>query len=248
MSAPTIQATRPRTRFAQSPSERPEAPPLNSGDRLSRAEFRRRYEAHPEIKKAELIEGRVYVPSPVRHRPHGRPHRDLVTWLGVYNASTPGVDGSDNGTVQLDYENEPQPDTFLRLEPKHGGKSHVTEDDYIEGPPELVVEVAASSAAYDLHEKRRSYQRSGIQEYLVAQVYEQRVDWFVLREGVYEPLAPDEHGVLRSEVFPGLWLQPAALWAADIAGLLKVLQEGLASPEHAAFVERLQAAAEASSS
>lgn len=246
MSAPAIQATRPRTRFAKSPARRTEAPPLNSGDRLSRAEFRRRYEAHPEIKKAELIEGRVYVPSPVRFEQHSSPHGDLVTWLGVYRASTPGVRGGDNGTVQLDYENEPQPDTFLRLEPAHGGKSRVTEDDYIEGPPELVVEVAASSAAYDLHEKRRAYQRSGIQEYLVAQVYEQRVDWFALREGVYEPLAPDERGVLRSEVFPGLWLQPAALWAADIAGLLAVLQEGLASPEHAAFVERLQAAADAS--
>ncbi len=240
MSAPPIEAARRRRISAAAPPSRPGVPPLNPGDHLSRAEFERRYEAHPEIKKAELIEGRVYMPSPVRHPDHGRPHRDLVTWLGVYNAATPGVDGSDNGTVRLDYENEPQPDTFLRLQTTHGGRSHLTEDRYIEGPPELVVEVAASSASYDLHEKLRAYQRNGIQEYLVAQMYEQRVDWFALREGVYEPLEPDEQGVLRSEVFPGLWLQPSTLWAADIAGLLAVLQEGIASPEHTAFAERLR--------
>jgi Uma2 family endonuclease len=147
---------------------------------------------------------------------------------------------ADSPTVRLDGENEPQPDVLLRLKPEHGGRSRITEDDYLEGPPELIVEIATSSAAYDLHAKKRAYQRNGIQEYLVAQAYEQRVDWFVLREGVYEALAPDEAGVLRSEVFPGLWLQPAALWTGDLAAMLAVLQEGLASPEHAAFVARLR--------
>jgi Uma2 family endonuclease len=142
--------------------------------------------------------------------------------------------------VRLDFDNEPQPDAFLRLEPEQGGRSRITEDDYLEGPPELVVEIAASSAAYDLNDKKWAYQRNGVQEYLAVQVYEQQVDWFVLREGLYEPLVPDEAGVLRSEVFPGLWLQPAALWSGDLAGLLGVLQEGLASPEHAAFIARLQ--------
>jgi len=133
-----------------------------------------------------------------------------------------------------------QPDALLRLEPEHGGRSHVTEDDYLEGPPELIVEIAASSAAYDLHVKRRVYARSGVQEYLAVQMYEQRVDWFILREGVYETLTLDEDGVLRSEVFPGLWLQPAALWSGDLATMLAVLQEGLASSEHAAFLARLR--------
>lgn len=243
MSAPTVTAARPRWWPAEVPAGRPEVPPLSPGDHLSRSEFERIYAAHPEIKKAELVEGRVYIPSPVTHPDHGRPHRDLVTWLGVYNAATPGVDGSDNATVRLDYDNEPQPDTFLRLETAQGGRSRLTPDRYIEGPPELVVEVAATSKSYDLNEKLRAYQRNGVQEYLVAQVYEQQVTWFALREGVYEPLAPDGSGILRSEVFPGLWLQPAALWAADIAGLLAVLQQGLASPEHAAFVERLRAPA-----
>jgi len=215
-------------------------PPLNPGDRLSRAEFERRHQAHPEIKKAELVEGVVYMSTPVRFEEHGRPHSNIVAWLGVYCAATPGTSVGDNATVRLDFENEVQPDALLRLEPEHGGRSHVTEDDYLEGPPELIVEIAASSAAYDLHVKRRVYARSGVQEYLAVQMYEQQVDWFVLHEGVYETLTPDEDGVLRSEVFPGLWLQPVALWSGDLARMLVVLQEGLASPEHAAFLARLR--------
>lgn len=222
-----------------------ELPPLNSGDRLSRAEFERRYQAHPEIKKAELIEGVVYVPSPVRAEHHADPHFNMITWLGVYCSATPGLIGSDNATVRLDLENEPQPDILLRLEPGLGGRVLVTEDDYLEGPPELIVEIAASSASYDLHDKRRAYARNGVREYLVIQTYEKRVDWFVLRESGYESLAADEKGILRSEFFPGLWIQPAALWSGDLATMLAVLQEGLASPEHAAFVEQLSARGQA---
>ncbi len=242
MSSESIQIIdRPRTTPARpQPVQPKEPPPLNTGDHLTRAEFERRYLAHPEIKKAELIEGVVYVPTPVRYQQHGNPHFDVITWMGTYSAATFGVLGADNSTLLLDLENEPQPDALLRLEPEVGGRSHITEDDYLEGPPELVAEVAASSAAYDLHAKRRVYARNGVQEYLAVQVYEQRIDWFALREGVYEPLAPDENGVLRSEVFPGLWLLPAAFWAGNLAAMLAVLQEGLASPDHAAFVAHLQ--------
>jgi Uma2 family endonuclease len=241
MSVQSVQTiSKLRRRAYPQPVPSPVPPPLNAGDRLSRAEFERRYQAHPEIKKAELIEGVVYMPTPVRFEQHGRPHSDVIGWLSVYRATTPGVSVGDNATVRLDFENEVQPDALLRLEPEHGGHSHVTEDDYLAGPPELIVEIAASSAAYDLHVKRRVYARNGVQEYLAVQMYEQRVDWFILREGVYETLTPDEDGVLRSEVFPGLWLQPTALWSGDLAAMLAVLQEGLASPEHAAFLSRLR--------
>ncbi len=219
--------------------------PLESGDRLSRAEFERRYQAHPEIRKAELIEGVVYMPSPTRFEKHGSPHFDVITWMGTYRAVTPGVKGSDNSTIRLDFENEPQPDALLRLESAVGGQSSITDDDYLEGPPELVVEIAASSASYDMHDKRRVYARNGVSEYLVIQMYEQKVDWFILREGVYEALEADENGILRSEVFSGLWLQPATLWSGDLALMLAVLQEGLASQEHATFVEALKERAEA---
>ena len=209
-------------------------PPLNAGDQLTRAEFERRYLAHPNIKKAELIEGVVYMPSPIHLTKHAQPHYNIIAWLGVYGASTPGVLGANEATVRLDNENEVQPDALLYR--TQDGRAQVSEDDYLAGPPELVVEIAASSAAYDLHVKRRVYQRAGVQEYLALQVYEQRADWFVLREGVYETLAADESGVLRSAAFPGLWLSVPAFWAGDLAAMLATLQAGLASPEHTAFV------------
>jgi len=219
-------------------------PPLETGDHLSRAEFERRYEASPEIKKAELIEGVVYMATPVRFEQHGRPHIRIITWLGMYEASTPGVAAADNTTVRLDNDNEPQPDALLRLEPALGGQSRIGKDDYVEGPPELIVEIAASSAAYDLHSKRRVYQRCGVQEYLVVQMYEQWVDWFVLRDGVYEPLEADEAGILRSKTFPGLWLDAEALLTGDLAAVLAVLGEGMASEEHAAFIAQLRGGAQ----
>jgi Uma2 family endonuclease len=229
-----------RPKQTPQPPSTHETPPLNSGDRLSRAEFERRYQAHPEIGKAELVEGVVYVSSPTQYEKHADPHFNIISWLGVYRAATPGVEGGDNATLRLDLENEPQPDAVLRLSPEAGGRSSVAEDDYLEGVPELIVEISGSSASYDLHDKRRAYARNGVPEYLVIQTYERRVDWFVLREGTYESLEGDENGVLRSEQFPGLWLQPAALWKSDLAQLLALLQEGLASQEHAAFLKQLQ--------
>ncbi len=230
----------PALTIPRSPTKITSAPPLNAGDRLSRAEFERRYHAMPDVNKAELIEGIVHMPSPVHFLQHGQPHSDIIGWLTLYRAATPGVVVGDNATVRLDNENEVQPDALLRLEPALGGRSRVTEDDYLAGPPELIVEIAVSSAAYDLHSKRRVYARNGVQEYLVAQAYEQRVDWFVLRESVYELLQPDTAGILRSAVFPGLWLPVDALWQGDLAAMLRTLQEGLVSPEHAVYVAELQ--------
>ena len=215
------------------------APPLNNGDRLTRAEFERIYAAHPEIKKAELIEGVVYMPSPARYRQHGKPHFHSISWLGVYSAATPGVEGGDNATLRLDFENEPQPDALLRLPPEYGGSSQVGEDGYLEGTPELILEVSASSASYDLNQKKRVYARNGVPEYIVYLDYEQRVVWHVLRAGVYEEQQPDEDRVLKSERFPGLWLLPDALLAGDLSRVLETLQQGLALPEHKTFCAAL---------
>jgi Uma2 family endonuclease len=214
-------------------------PPLQAGDRLSRAEFERRYAAMPHLKKAELIEGVVYMPSPVTRR-HAGPHFDLITWLGTYRVRTPGVEGGDNATVRLDLDNEPQPDAFLRIPAEAGGRSRL-EDDYVTGPPELVAEVAATSASYDLHDKLNAFRRNGVQEYVVWRTIDKAVDWFVLREGRYERLAPHAD-VYKSEVFPGLWLDAGALLAGDMARVLAVLSEGIATPEHQSFLERLRTA------
>jgi Uma2 family endonuclease len=219
-------------------------PPLENGDHLSRAEFERRYDAMPHLKKAELIEGVVYVPSPVRHPQHGEPHAHVITWLGVYKAATPGTGVGDNSTARLDLENEPQPDALLLIKPAWGGRSRLTPDGFIEGAPELVSEVAASSVSYDLHNKLKVYQRNGVQEYIVWRVEDRAIDWFALRDSRYELLTADPQGIIRSQVFPGLWLDWAALVNDDLGAVLVVLQRGLTSPEHAAFVARLKTAGE----
>ena len=213
--------------------------PLESGDRLTRYEFERRYAAMPQVKKAELIEGVVYMPSPVRFTSHAEPHSWIIGWLAVYCATTPGVTLGDNATVRLDMDNEVQPDALLRLEPAVGGRSRISEDDYVKGSPELVFEIAATSAAYDLHAKFNAYRRNRVQEYAVWRVYEKRVDWWEWREGRYEPLQPDDDGVIRSRVFPGLHLAVEALLEGDLAQVLAVLQGGLETEAHAAFVARL---------
>ncbi|MEZ4707703.1 MAG: Uma2 family endonuclease [Caldilineaceae bacterium] len=214
-------------------------PPLNSGDFLTRSEFERRYHAHPELKKAELIEGIVYMPSPVSAKLHGDPHFNLITWLGVYGANVPGLRGSDNATLRLDNINDPQPDALLRFDAAQGGRSRLDAEGYLEGPVEFVLEVAASSASYDMNQKKAVYARHGIQEYLVVLTHEQRVAWFVLRDGGYAEIVADADGVLRSETLPGLWLKEAAIWENDLAGLLATVQHGLAAPEHAAFLQSL---------
>jgi Uma2 family endonuclease len=214
----------------------PRIPPLQAGDHLTRDEFERRYRAMPHVHRAELIEGVVYMPSPVSAADHGEPHFDLVTWLGVYRARTPHVRGGDNSTLRLDLDNEPQPDGYLRLVEEHGGQARLV-DGYVTGAPELVVEVAASSASYDLHEKLNAYRRNGVREYVVWRVWDEVIDWLVLRQGRYEPLAPVD-GVFRSEVFPGLWLDAAAVIRGDLARVLEVLQQGLASREHAEFIRK----------
>ena len=212
--------------------------PLENGDRLTRCEFERRYTARPDIRKAELIEGVVHVPSPVRARGHAGPVGVVTTWLVTYGASTPGVSVLVDATVRLDRDNEPQPDVLLRMDSEDGGQSRLSADDYVEGPPELIVEVAASSAAYDLHDKLRVYRRNGVLEYVVWRVHDRAVDWFVLADDEYRPQVPDAHGVLHSPNFPGLRLAVDALLAGDVTGVLSALQAGPGTPEHAAFAAR----------
>ncbi len=222
-------------------------PPLENGDRLTRVEFERRYNAMPELKRAELIEGVVHMPSPVRLERHAEQHGDLMTWLGTYRLHTPGVRFGDNATVRLDADNEPQPDAVVFLDPRLGGQATLDADGYLEGAPELVAEVTASTVSIDLGPKMHVYRRTQVREYVVWRVQDRAIDWFVLREGQYERLTPDEAGVYRSEVFPGLWLDPAALLAGDLVRVHQVLQQGLASPEHVQFVAGLRQRAAGSS-
>ncbi|BAZ31920.1 hypothetical protein NIES4074_43930 [Cylindrospermum sp. NIES-4074] len=213
--------------------------PLENGDRLSRHEFERRYAASPDVKKAELIEGVVYVASPLRFERHAEPHGELMVWLGIYKISTPGIKLGIEPTIRLDQDNEPQPDGVLLIDEKLGGNAHLTEDDYIEGAPELVIEISASSAAYDLHDKKKAYRRNGIQEYIVWRILENQLDWFQLRESEYVSLEPDADGIIKSQIMPGLWLAVPSLLSRDMVKVLAVLQDGLNSPEHGEFLKQL---------
>jgi Uma2 family endonuclease len=211
---------------------------LVAGDRLSRPEFERRYEAMPQLKKAELIEGVVYIPSPILID-HGEAQGTILGWLMNYGVATPGVQYAGNASVRLDLDNEVQPDALLRLHTRAGGQSRISRKRFIDGTPELMVEIAISSASYDLHDKLKVYRRNGVQEYLVWRVLDEAIDWFSLTEGEYQPLPASADGIVRSRVFPGLWLAVPALLQGDLAAALAALQDGLRSPEHATFVANL---------
>lgn len=218
------------------PSSELSVPRLESGDSLTRAEFERRYAATPEKFKAELIEGVVYVASPVRIF-HGRPHAALMAWLTPYWIATPGVDIADNTTTRLDLDNEPQPDALLRIE--IGGTSTISEDGYIEGAPELVAEIATSSAAIDLSAKKKVYRRNGVQEYLVWQTFDNQLSWFRLQHEDYQLIEPDSDEIIRSSVFPGLWLVVPELLKGNMMQVMNGLQAGLATKEHQVFIQEL---------
>jgi Uma2 family endonuclease len=163
-----------------------------------------------------------------------------VTWLGTYAAFTPGTRSGIEPTVRLDLDNEPQPDIVLLLDEALGGQSHLTEDGYLEGVPELVVEIAASSAAIDTGSKKQAYRRNGVSEYIIWQAFENQLEWFRLTDGNYQQLVPDADEIIRSKVFPGLWLAVEALLNNQMTRVLEVVQAGLKSPEHAAFLEQLR--------
>ena len=196
--------------------------PLENGEFLHSHEFLRCYERMPLVKKAELIEGVVYMGSPVSVR-HSKPDALIQGWLVAYASRHPETEVHTNATVILDAENTVQPDALLRRLPEHGGLTRVTDDGYLAGPPELIVEVASSSASIDLRDKRRAYCRNGVREYLVWVVAEARLEWFCLEEDEYRPQLPDAAGLLHSRVFPGLRLPVAPLLAGDTANVLAAL-------------------------
>lgn len=224
--------TRPTPSVERLPQE------LHSGDRLDRETFHAIYRRTPEKFKAELIEGVVYVASPVSLR-HCSPHGMLIGWLVTYEAHTPGLGRGDNGTVFLTPDlDEVQPDGMLFIRPELGGQARY-EDEYLAGGPEFVVEVATSSVAIDLHGKRRAYERAGVQEYVVLSTKEPELFWFRRYQDRFERLALPEDGIFRSAAFPGLWLNAFAALENDSKRVLETLQAGLSQPEHAAFAAEL---------
>ncbi len=216
----------------------PNLPPLlRDGDRLTRDEFMRRWEQMPDLMRAELIDGIVYMPSPLSLT-HGRYQARVTCWLGFYSAATPGCEACASATWLMSEDSAPQPDLAFEIAPDYGGQSRI-EGEYAAGAPELAVEISHTTSARDKGAKLRLYERSGVREYVTIRPRQQQIIWRELVDGNYREIAADEDGHLRSRVFPGLWLDPAALWAGDLPALAATVQRGVATPEHAEFVEQL---------
>ncbi len=212
---------------------------MQSGDRMTRAEFHRIYEKMPESFRAELVGGIVYVSPPLRLE-HSAYHTTLSTLFFAYEGNTPGVQSGDSATLLLADNAELQPDVFLRIRPEYGGQSKTSRDDYIQGPPELVAEIAHSTHSLDLHGKRQDYMRHGVLEYLVLSLKEGKLRHFDLKAD--KELLIDADGVSRTRVFPGLWIHIDGLLRRDYQQLMTTLHAGLNSVEHTAFAKRLVAA------
>ena len=212
---------------------------LEAGDHLDQALFHKLYKAMPSGFRAELIGGIVIVPSPLS-LDHGAYHALVTTWLGYYWIATPGTQALDNATAILSDTSEPQPDATLIIDPAYGGQTYISEDGYATGPPELIVEVASSSASIDLHAKLRDYEQAGVLEYGVVVIRQGHVRWFTLQDGLYQERSPDADGIIQSTVFPGLWLHTTALLQLDGLAVMETLQQGMATPAYAAFRQQLQ--------
>jgi Uma2 family endonuclease len=223
------------------------APMLEAGDHMRADEFFRRYEEMPNLKKAELLRGIVYLQTSVRHALHGEPHADIVGWLGMYRTLTKGIRCGDNCTVLLDDMNVAQPDALMFIPAEAGGQSIISDAGFVAGAPELVVEVATSSRSLELGVKRDVWLEFGAREYLVWRVADEAIDWFALRGNRFVQIEPEQDEIIRSLTFPGLWLDWQALLTDNLARVFAVLQQGAATPEHQAFVERLQQATESKS-
>ena len=213
-------------------------PSFENGDRMTRADFHFIYDKMPDDFRAELVGGVVYVASPLKRR-HGTSHVHLGGVLAMYVAHTLGTEAADNATILLGDEGEPQPDLFVRILPEFGGQSQTTDDDYVAGAPEFVLEIAVSSRAIDLHAKHDDYRRYGVREYLVVCVQDRQFRWFDLNADC--ELNIDADKVLRARTFPGLWIDSDALWTDDHSRLLTTLQQGLATTEHAEFAKHIAA-------
>ncbi len=229
--------------FTSAPMAPPPVLPLEDGDHMTVEELLRRWDALPEEWKAdhkhvELIDGVVRIMPPISGG-HAGPHFDFLGFTSAYCWATPGVLGGAPASIILDGKTMPEPDGFLAIDPNCGGRIRYDERRNIHGAPELLTEISSSSVSFDLHTKKEIYRKFEVKEYVVWRVKEKAIDWFILRGDQFEPL-PAADGICRSEVFPGLWLAADALIAGDFARVQRVLQEGLASAEHRAFVERLQ--------
>ena len=213
---------KPRRRAMTPRPALPRIPALENGDRLTVGEFMRRYHAATGVRKAQLIEGFVHMPSPVNATHHAKPDGIIQLWLGTYSLDHPELEVYPNATLILDGDNAVQPDAIL-CQPQRGGAVWLDDDGNLHGAPGLVCEIASTSASIDLHAKFQAYRRNGVAEYLVWIVQEKSVRWFLLEDG--DCIQQKEVvGTLASKKFPGLTLDVKALLKQDKAKLIEGLK------------------------
>lgn len=214
-------------------------PPLQNGDRLDAQEFCRRWDVTPQLKHAELIGGEVYMNPPVSAGAHGKPHWQMNFWLGNYVVATDGLETISESSVHFGPQDLPQPDALLRIKEQFGGTSRMVHQE-LHGTPELIVEVAASCASYDLHNKKEQYSSHGVQEYLVWVVRERKFVWFHLENGDFAQLPQAKNGVIKSQIFPGLWLDTKAMLADNWPKILETLRRGMETDDYRVFAANLK--------
>ncbi|MFT3878951.1 MAG: Uma2 family endonuclease [Gemmatales bacterium] len=212
-------------------------PLLYDGQRLDRETFHRLYEASPELKRVQLIEGIVHMPSPMRFVQHANPQTCINGWLFCYSSQTPGVRNGGSATLKIDTENEFEPDGMLFYDQ---GQLVIADDGYLEGVPELVVEVSASTISVDSKEKFRVYEKQGVKEYLLWNTQADTITWFARNKNKFVAMKPNRAGIIQSKTFPGLWLDVAAMLEGDLTQVMKTLNEGLTSGPHVKYVKRFE--------
>jgi hypothetical protein len=217
------------------------APPLADGQLVSLEEFEQRFDATPDLKHAELLDGVAYL----RHDGRafaGSCRAALIGWLGVYSASTRFLLPGAHGHVALDDRNELQPDAILAVRPEAGGTVVLDATGVVRSAPDFAADVFTTTNATLLPKRIAAHERGGTLEYLVWYAEHKCVDWLVRERGEFVAMNPDPaDGLLKSVAFPGLWLDATALLNGDLDTVLAALQRGLASAEHKAFVSQLAA-------
>jgi Uma2 family endonuclease len=216
-------------------------PILFDGQRLDQPAFHEIYSQMPEDFRAELIDGVVYLMNMGVFEDHGRSDASINGLLYFYSVETPGTIVQANTTTKLGPRSEVQPDSALLIDPDFGGRTRSDPGRFTVEAPELVVEISNSTLRLDLNTKKRVYEEAGALEYVVFDIPHRKFHWFALSECHFEPLQIGDDGLYRSKAFPGLWLDEAAFVRGDGRSVMASLRLGLESPEHAAFVELLQA-------
>ena len=215
-------------------------PPLRDGDRLDREEFHRRYEAMGEGAWAELIDSVVHLDRVPGDYTSGRTRATLSGWIGSYRLHTPNLQAAIHLTTFVDTRNVFQPAVSLMR--SDTARQRLGKDGYLRGSPDFACEVReGGDGCVDLNAKRLAYEQAGLGELLVVLLDKPwRVRWLSLVHGAFADVHPDPaDGLFKSRVFPGLWLDVDALFADDLQRLSAAVERGCATPEHAAFVERL---------